>query len=98
MNDFAAARRHSKQGRCPAASAVGSSRKKKLGVAVAPNFASAALERADAGDPAPRRPPPAAQPAIVAMQPPAAIPHQPAALGDGVKIAERIDTVLQRPV
>jgi hypothetical protein len=31
------------------------------------------------------------------MQPPAAIAHQPAALGDGAKFAERIDPILQRP-
>ena len=34
---------------------------------------------------------------IVAMQPPAAIAHHPAALGDGVQFAERIDAILQRP-
>ena len=35
--------------------------KKELGVAIAPHLAPAALERADADDPAPRRPAPSAQ-------------------------------------
>jgi hypothetical protein len=30
------------------------------------------------------------------MQPPAAIAHQRAALGDGVKLPKRIDAILQR--
>ena len=70
---------------------------KKLGVVSAPHLATAVLEPAHADEPVLRLPAAAAQRPVVAMQPPAAIAHQPAALGDGVKFAERIDAILQRP-
>ena len=70
--------------------------KEELRVASPPNLTLAVLERADADDPAPRRPPSAGQRPIVPMDPPASVAHQPAALGDGMKFAERVDAILQR--
>ena len=68
----------------------------KLGVELAPHVALTALEGAHADQPVLGLPAAAAQRSIVAMDPPAAIAHEPAALGDGVKLAERIDAILQR--
>ena len=70
---------------------------KELRVIPAPDVAAPALEFADANEPVLVFPAAAAQGLIVAMQPPAAIAHQAAALGDGVQFAERIDAILQRP-
>ena len=68
----ASARRHSKHGRCPAASAVASSRKKSLAVAVAPDLAVPAAETRQAGDPRPaapaRRPERAVRPGAAARR------------------------------
>ena len=69
----------------------------ELGVALAPHVAPAVLERADADNPVLRRPAAAASVSVVAMQPAAAIAHRAAALGDSVKVAKRIDAILQRP-
>ena len=71
--------------------------KEQLGVAVAPDAAMAALERADAGDPLPRRPAATAERLVGAMEAPAAVAHQRAARGDGDERAVGIDAVLQRP-
>ena len=70
---------------------------KELRVISAPDVAAAVLEFADADEPVLVLPAAAAQRLIVAMQPPAAIAHHPAALSDGVQFAERIDAILQRP-
>src|ERR1700733_4020896 len=70
--------------------------KEELRVVAPPDVAAPALEFADADQPVLGLPTAAAQRLIIAMQPPAAIAHQSAALGDGVQFAERIDAILQR--
>ena len=69
----------------------------ELRVVPAPDVAAPVLEFADANEPVLVFPAAAAKSLIVAMQPPAAIAHEPATLGDGVQFAERIDAILQRP-
>ena len=86
-----------KHGRWPAASAVGSSRKKSSGAAVGPDVPTTTLEGADADEPVLRLPPAAAQGPIVTMYAPAAIAHEGAALGDSAQFAERVDAILQGP-
>jgi hypothetical protein len=70
--------------------------KEELRVVAPPDVAMATLECANADEPVLGLPAAAAQRLINAMQPPAAIAHQSAALGDGVQFAERIDAILQR--
>src|SRR5580704_16028758 len=70
---------------------------KELRVISDPDVAAPSLEFADADEPVVGLPSAAAQRPVVAMQPPAAIAHHAAALGDGVQFAERIDAILQRP-
>src|SRR3954454_15347803 len=91
----ASARRHSKQGRCPAASAVGSS-SEQLGVAPTPNVSMPSLEVEAATNPSARDPASSAEGLPVAMEAAAAIAEQQAARSIGKQIAERIDAVGQR--
>ena len=69
----------------------------KLRVVPAPNVALTIFEFADADKPVLVLPAAAAERPIVPMHPPAAIAHEPAALGGGVKLAERVDAILQWP-
>src|SRR3984957_15538800 len=70
---------------------------KELRVVPAPDVALASFEFADANEPVLVFPAAATERLIVAMQPPAAVAHEPAALSDGAQFAERIDAILQRP-
>src|ERR1700722_730374 len=67
---------------------------KELRVIPAPDVATTTLEFADTDEPMLVFPAAAAQRLIVAMQPPAAIAHHAAALGDGAQFTERIDAIL----
>src|SRR5271155_4477844 len=69
---------------------------KEFRVALAPDFAMAPLERAEAGDPLPRGPATLAQRPVGAVEPTAAIAHQRPARRSRDKSAVRIDTILQR--
>src|SRR5580698_10051995 len=69
---------------------------KQLRVILAPDVAAPSLEFADANEPVLGLPAAAAQSPIVAMQPPAAITHEAAAVSDRAQFAEGIDAILQR--
>src|SRR5205814_5725378 len=62
--------------------------KEQLGIAVAPNRAMTLLELRDAADPLARGPAPRAERAIIAMEPAAAIAHEPSSGRDGDELSE----------